>query len=1667
MKQNESKANLKNVFALCSLFLGVAMPTQWTQADGLATDYDSVPPLLSSSINTSQPKVLLILDTSGSMRWDIGGTGYNQNYAESRSVIARQAIAKLMDAYADNVDMGLMTFQPDPSGDYYRAGSSPNLYWESSNTFVPNTNYRQIRMDRGYLQVPIGGVDSTSTDTGVLARIAKLATKLSLNEVTQTAPDTGYYDLFKYDDSDYDNSSDRSNGRIIDTGGTPLAGALDTALNYYNGTMTSGTYDPAISASDLQWPQDNNQCSNSSYAILITDGLPSVSMESDRLRVGGNNYNWCSSSSSASNYCSDAVISDLTQEVRQKAEALLAAGVETFVIGFGTGSGATAYLDEIAKGGAGDESATAYSANNLSSLTIELNKIFNEIVNKSASGTGAAVVANRGNGLSADFQALYTPSRSKDDDTVTWVGTLHGFFIDENRLLREDTNQDGLLGDYVTDRIIEFEYDPNQKATLVNRMFATLDTANATSADEITIDTSSVLTSAIEDIKSIWNARDELAALSNVTTQRLYSALVDGSANGGRRIYTSVDGSTLQDFVAVDEAGFTNNINVELAGLGKIDADQQTVDDALAALDSNVADYLSGLGAITAAIQDALAKLSEQHGTLVSDLDAGTLTLSGAQAAEESAGLVQGSAQSTRDTAEGTLTAAVGAQTTAQQEFNDADTALNEEKQDVADAEIVVQEKQDIFDPADQALKDAIQAVQDLQTPWNTAKEDKDAADAAVITATKERDDAVIARDTAQGKLDAAQQAFDDVIADGFPPSSQIYLNAESDRDAALQERDDMQGILNTKQGVLNTALSTQTTETNEFNTIDGQLQTAVGDQSTAQGIYNTALGELNTAKSNLTTQEKEEAEAQKTYDEKYQALTDANQDVTDATTALNNAETALTAAKTAYDAAELTLEVARAYDFIKQIEAFVAAYATMLTSTDNVSLSLIENLGSTERFDLLGAIMDLFTGAPNTTVPVVPNADTDGLLQGLLDALGNIYASNGKGTVYVSDATTNSLYEYGSAYHNAKIELDASKSSTTLAQATAYINKRNYISFMDDNILGQTGDPDLSFSERNDVINWIRGQEVTGLRNRTIDFDGDGTKEVWRLADIVHSTPVVVGRPSELYYSRYGDDTYSNYMTEKFNRRQVVYVGSNDGMLHAFNAGFWSDSQRGYVTQLSGDSAVAHPLGAELWSFIPKAALPHLQFVADKDYTHMALMDGAPQAFDVNIFPDDDVHPGGWGTILVVTMRLGGGPFTVSVDEDGNNVRDGVAENTVIRPSVMVFDVTDPEDEPTLLAEISSPSLGFTLGKPALIKHRVASASGSWANPSVNRWLLVFGSGPTDLDTATSNQNASLFTFDLALDVLDWTETPINLEGNAFTGDFSSVDWDRDYIDDAVYFGVNSGGSAAPDGQLARLKLNSSGTGTTWLSNASIQSFMDIQRSIMGAPLPKSDVYGRRWVYFGTGRMLVNADGASTQQEYFAGVKEPIDSNFELTFGSVNTSELLDVSNIEVYASGLIENGPTGVNTTTGLTSRINESHAGWIRRLYDNSTNPSGRSDTKATTYLDAIAFSEYIPSSDVCTPEGTSNGWAVDSTNGVASAKYYLDSTEVTDPNNSGQTITKILPSLDLGAGKVGDMTNLPDGNLVLHDSTGRVRVIEPYQTTVSLRRQSWRQIFDIDF
>ncbi len=135
---------------------------------------------------------------------------------------------------------------------------------------------------------------------------------------------------------------------------------------------------------------------------------------------------------------------------------------------------------------------------------------------------------------------------------------------------------------------------------------------------------------------------------------------------------------------------------------------------------------------------------------------------------------------------------------------------------------------------------------------------------------------------------------------------------------------------------------------------------------------------------------------------------------------------------------------------------------------------------------------------------------------------------------------------------------------------------------------------------EAADLISWVRGNDVAGLRDR----------EGWILGDAINSTPVVVGAPADFVT----EESYDAFRVAHENRRGMVYVGVNDGMLHAFDA---ED-------------------GSEVWAFVPEFALPKFQVMADSFYCHTYTCDQTVTVKDLQV-------SGVWKTILAAGGREGG----------------------------------------------------------------------------------------------------------------------------------------------------------------------------------------------------------------------------------------------------------------------------------------------------------------------------------------------------------------------------------------------------------------------------------------
>jgi type IV pilus assembly protein PilY1 len=183
-------------------------------------------------------------------------------------------------------------------------------------------------------------------------------------------------------------------------------------------------------------------------------------------------------------------------------------------------------------------------------------------------------------------------------------------------------------------------------------------------------------------------------------------------------------------------------------------------------------------------------------------------------------------------------------------------------------------------------------------------------------------------------------------------------------------------------------------------------------------------------------------------------------------------------------------------------------------------------------------------------------------------------------------------------------------------------------------------------------LVNFIRGARVNeGTPEDTAKYFRQRTHV---LGDIVNSEAIYVKQP--LY--EYVDSGYSTFKTNNASRTPVVYVGANDGMLHAFDAA----------------------TGQELWAYVPKLLLPKLYLLADKLYTtnHQFYVDGSPTVGDV-------YFGGAWHTILVGGFNGGGRGF-------------------------YALDITDPAN-PKGLWEFTDANMGYSYGRPEITK----LANGTW----------------------------------------------------------------------------------------------------------------------------------------------------------------------------------------------------------------------------------------------------------------------------------------------------------------------------------------------------------------
>ncbi|KTD61289.1 type 4 fimbrial biogenesis protein PilY1 [Legionella santicrucis] len=138
--------------------------------------------------------------------------------------------------------------------------------------------------------------------------------------------------------------------------------------------------------------------------------------------------------------------------------------------------------------------------------------------------------------------------------------------------------------------------------------------------------------------------------------------------------------------------------------------------------------------------------------------------------------------------------------------------------------------------------------------------------------------------------------------------------------------------------------------------------------------------------------------------------------------------------------------------------------------------------------------------------------------------------------------------------------------------------------------------------------LQYLRGNTSLEMRN-----GGSFRNRSHILGDIIDSQVIYIGAPSSPYTS----SSYLSFAKTYANRSPLLYVGANDGMLHAFNA----------------------TTGNEVFAFIPNAVFANLYNLTNPLYnlSHRYFVDGSPQTADVQ-FPDSS-----WHTLLVGGENAGG----------------------------------------------------------------------------------------------------------------------------------------------------------------------------------------------------------------------------------------------------------------------------------------------------------------------------------------------------------------------------------------------------------------------------------------
>lgn len=535
------------------------------------------------------------------------------------------------------------------------------------------------------------------------------------------------------------------------------------------------------------------------------------------------------------------------------------------------------------------------------------------------------------------------------------------------------------------------------------------------------------------------------------------------------------------------------------------------------------------------------------------------------------------------------------------------------------------------------------------------------------------------------------------------------------------------------------------------------------------------------------------------------------------------------------------------------------------------------------------------------------------------------------------------------------------------------------------------------------------------------------------KLGDIVNSSPAFVGAPAFNFRDSLELKPYSKFRSDNVNRQAVLYVGANDGMLHAFNAG----------------------TGAEMLAYIPGTLIPDLKQLSQQTYAHQFYVDGPPNMGDV-------YFGSAWHTVITGGLNKGG-KLVYALD-----VTNPSSFSEANAGSIILWEFTSAKAAP-----YGDPDLGYTYSQPAIVRLRTG------------KWAAVFGNGYNNsgtgyavlyvVDIQTGQLISKLSTRRGSATTPNGLSTPavVDLNGDTiaeyvYAGDLQGNLWKFDISDpSAANWKVSYGTAAAP------LPLFSAVDGS---GNAQpILDRPEVGRGPNGTGMI---------VLFGTGKFLEATDKAVSVSPISTQRVQTLYGVIDANIGTAATD--LVSGRAALQQQTILYEGTQTLGAKSTNVRITSDKPLGGAKGWYMDLVQPSWYTSAKVSGYQGErvvanptlrngrIIFVTLIPDTDPCSPGGTSWLMEVDALSG---ARLKVAPFDMNGDGEFGASdlILVTLPDGTSGSYAAGGVQSTvgitQDAGIIASPtaefiyelgSTGNVEVTVGNPGANTYGRQSWRQL-----